>query len=89
MLPAEHKGHVETRLWYKVKWTRNPYPERQEWRDIEGKTDLMMDEDLERFRNFVEVVETVSVEKCTTGLSLAFGRLDEKRIDEWIARNRK
>ena len=89
MLPAEHKGHIETRKWYKVRWKDNPHPELPAWSGIAGKTDLMMDEDFERYKNFVEVLETVRVETCVTGLALSFGRLTEDKIDEWIAENRK
>lgn len=89
MLPAEHKGHIETRMWYKVRWKDNPHPEIDSWNGIIGKTDLMMDEDLERFRNFVDIIEPVRTETCVTGLALRFGQLTEDRIDDWIRKNRK
>ncbi len=89
MLPPEHKGHVDTRMWYKVRWKDNPHPEAAQWNGITGKVDLMMDEDLERYRNFVEITESIRTDTCVTGLALRFGQLDERRIDEWIVKNKK
>lgn len=83
-MPAEHRGFVEKRAWHKIRWVKNPYPGRSEWEYIEGKFDLMTDEDLENFRNFVEVIKTIGVPKCETGLSLRFGATSEDEIDAWI-----
>jgi hypothetical protein len=89
MLPAEHKGHVETRKWYKIRWKNNPHPELSQWSRIEGKIDLIIDEDLERYRDFVDVIEAVRAETCATGLSLSFGRVTEEQVDGWIVKNKK
>lgn len=89
MLPPEHMGHTKTRGWYKVRWTKNPYPERDEWKGVEGKTDLVMDEDLERYKDFIEIIEAVRADTCVTGLSLRFGAVTEQQVDDWIRMNRK
>ena len=89
MLPAEHTGRTQTRNWYKVRWLKNPHPSERKWDGIEGRTDLMIDEDIERYKGFVDIIETVRADTCATGLSLAFGKLTERQVDDWIKRNRK
>lgn len=88
MLPAEHKGNTEFRKWYKVKWLSNPYPGDAKWNGIEGKADLVMDEDFVRFKDHVEILESARVKKCTTGLAIGFGKLAEGKIDEWMKANK-
>jgi len=87
MLPPEHKGFIEKRVWHKVKWAKNPYPDRTQWVGIEGKFDLMADEDLERFRDFVEIIKTIEVPKCETALGLRFGVTKEEDINNWIEKH--
>ena len=89
MLPPEHKGHIETRMWYKIIWKDNPHPELSQWNGTAGKIDLMMDEDLARYKDFVDVLESVRTDTCVTGLSLRFGQLTEAQVDDWIKKNKK
>lgn len=87
MMPSEHRGFVEKRVWYKVKWARNPYNEKEDWKNIEGKFDLMTEEDLEKFKDFITIIRSAAVPKCETGLSLRFGATSEEDIDNWIKKH--
>ncbi len=86
MMPAEHKPQAR-RAWYKVKWIKNPDPHKKEWTGIEGKMDLIMQEDYAEFKPFVEVLGTLSAPMCTTGPGLRFGKTSEDSINEWIKKN--
>ena len=88
MLPAEHKGFIEKRLWHKVRWVDNPHPGDAKWDNIAGKTDLMMDEDLKNYKDSVEILDSVKTEKCETGLAIRFGVTNESGIDNWIKRHK-
>ena len=86
-LPAEHKGFAEKRVWYKIKWIKNPKPEKPEWKHVEGKIDLMPEEDLEKFKGFIEILQTFKSPKCNPGIRLSYGHTSEKEIEEWIKNN--
>jgi len=88
MLPPEHKSFIEKRTWYKVRWVANPHPNDAKWKDITGKTDLMMDEDLKNYKDFIKILDSVKTEKCETGLSIKFGITNESDIDKWIKRHK-
>jgi len=82
MLPPEHKGFADKRTWYKVKWIKNlPHGK------LEGKTDLVREEDFDGIKDFVVVLESVRTAKCVAGIRLGYGKTAEKKIDEWITKN--
>ena len=87
MMPSDHKGFTEKRRWYKIRWTKNPHPDRKEWNNIEGKTDLMMQEDYDNYKDCVEIMETVTVPMCTTAPVLRFGTITDDAINDWIKTN--
>ena len=76
---AKHEGFVQKRTWHKIKWTRG---------DHAGKFDVFDDDDLAKYKDFVEVVETFKTDLCATGVSYAFGRTSEEQINKWIRENR-
>lgn len=82
MLPPEHRGFVDKRTWYKVKWIKNPPSEK-----LEGKIDLVREEDFAEIKRFVEILESVRTEKCAAGICLGYGKTSEKEIDMWIREN--
>jgi len=84
MLPPEHFGTAEKRKWYKVRWVRSP-----PGMDVEGKIDLVREEDLPEMKEFVEILREIKAEKCVAGIRLGFGKTDENEIDKWIAENAK
>ncbi len=86
--PAEHKGFVEKRKWYKVRWLKNPHPDNPGWKGIEGKADMMMEEDYDNFKQFVDVLDTIVTAKCNTAPGLRFGATPEEVIDKWVAENK-
>ncbi len=83
-MKALHNGFVQKRTWHKIKWLRN-LPNK----NYAGKFDLFTDEDLERYKEFVEVIETFKTDKCATGVSYDFGMTSKEKINEWIRSNRK
>ncbi len=68
-----HKGRVRQRLWYKVKWKSD-----------QGKFDLIMDEDLDKFKPFVEILSEIKTELCVAWKPKPKDRHNEQKIDEWI-----
>lgn len=86
MFPAEHKGFVEKRKWYKVRWIKQPPGEANH---LIGKTDLLMDIQYEEYKDYVEVLSEMHVPKCNAGLPLGFGKHSEAAIDKWIEENTK
>ena len=84
-LPAEHFGTTEKRRWYKVRWSRNP----PGLKDVEGKIDLVREEDFFKIKDYVEVLHEFKVAKCTAGIRLAYGKTSESEIEKWIAENAK
>ncbi len=78
---------MEKRAWYKVKWVENPEPGNPKWDNIIGKTDLLPEESFEKYRQFVEVLLSVAVDKCKPGPALGFGKTAEEKIDKWIKEN--
>lgn len=84
MLPPEHFGTVEKRRWFKVRWLRNP-PDLS----VEGKTDLVREEDLPDVKEFVEIIKEVKTEKCVAGIRLGYGKTSESEIERWIKENAK
>ena len=81
--PAEHFGSLKKRIWYKVKWMKNP-PDRE----VKGKFDLLMQEDFEKYKNYLHVIEKVQTDSCASGLPVGFGKPEEE-VDTWIAKNRQ
>lgn len=78
MLP-EHTGFMQKRTWHKIKWIKGKH---------EGRFDIFDDEDLEKYKNGVEVIETFKTDLCTTGVSMEFGKTSKEKIDEWIRENK-
>jgi len=87
-LPPEHAGHTKTRLWHKVRWMKSPDSCDPSLDRITGRVDLLMDEDLKDYKDFVEILRTERVETCKTGLALGIGRVEEKDVDEWLEANK-
>lgn len=79
--PSEHFGSVKKRTWFKVKWTGNP-----PGLDVEGKYDLLMETDVQKYRDFLEIVKEIKTAECTRGLPVGFGK-SEREVDEWITKN--
>lgn len=70
--PSEHYGKTNTRKWYKVRWIKD------------SKLDLLIDDDYEKCRNHVVVLQEIQTDKCTEGLRKISS---EKDVDEWIRSN--
>ena len=70
--PSEHYGKTNTRKWFKIKWKSN------------NKLDLLIDEDYEKCKNHVVVLQEIKTDKCAVGLQKINS---EKDIDEWIKNN--
>ena len=83
-LPAEHFGAVEKRAWYKVKWMKN-----LPGQSVEGRIDLVREEDLPAIKAFVEIIQEIKAEKCVAGIRLDYGKTSEEEIDGWIGKNAK
>ncbi|MBI2138685.1 hypothetical protein HYU13_03795 [Candidatus Woesearchaeota archaeon] len=83
MAIPEHMGFVQKRTWHKIKWLKNPAKMR-----VEGKFDIFDDEDLAKYKDFVEVIETFRTDMCATGVGYDFGKTDEGKIDAWIRENK-
>lgn len=81
---ALHDGFVQKREWHKIKWLKNP-PNMQ----VEGKLDIFDGEDLAKYRDFVEVMETFRTDMCATGLAFGFGKSSLEEIDAWIKENKR
>ena len=79
-MQAKHKGFVEKRTWYKIKWTKGKH---------EGKFDIFDDEDLKKNKDSVKIIKTFHTEKCATGVSFDFGSTPEEQIDKWIKENKR
>jgi len=76
----EHDGFVQKRTWHKIRWTAGIH---------KGKYDIFDDEDLEKNRNDVDVMETFRTDMCAAGVSMDFGKTPEDKIDGWIKENRR
>lgn len=80
--PAEHFGALRKRTWYKVRWLRNPPGLR-----LAGTFDLLLPELCRKYKEFVEILDTVQTEECAVGLPIGFGK-PEAEVDAWIQKNR-
>lgn len=100
MMPPEHAGHTHTRKWYKVKWVKKPSEDSRpseegksskedRWNDIVGKTDIIMDEDFQGYKDCVEIIEELKADTCAILPTLSFGKMTENEIDNWIKQNKK
>jgi hypothetical protein len=87
MLPPEHFVSMKLRRWYKVRWLRNPHPEDTAWSEIEGKTDLVREEDFASIKGFVKVVDEFLIQGCISGIRLGYGKTSEEEIERWINEN--
>ena len=79
--PSQHLGSVKKRTWFKVRWMRNP-----PGLTVEGGYDLLMEADVQKYGDFVEIVKEIKTAECTRGLRIGFGK-KEKEVDEWIEKN--
>ena len=79
-MQAKHAGFVNKRTWHKVRWIKGQH---------NGRFDLFTDEDLAENKGSVEIIETISVDMCASGVSYAFGMTDEEKIDGWIKENKR
>jgi hypothetical protein len=81
--PAEHFGSGRKRVWYKVKWMKSP-----PGLEVESRFDLLMKRDMEKYREFLKVLDRVETGECEAGLPVGLGKSEEE-VDAWIERNRK
>lgn len=77
---ALHEGFVQKRTWHKIKWISGIH---------KGKFDLFDGDDLEKYRDSVQIIETFKTDMCSAGVSMDFGRIPEEKIDRWIKENKR
>ncbi len=75
-----HDGFVQKRTWHKIKWLKGQH---------KGKFDLFDDDDLQKHRDSVQIIETFKTDMCSAGVSMDFGRTPEEKIDKWIKENKR
>ncbi|MBI2076472.1 MAG: hypothetical protein HYT72_04460 [Candidatus Aenigmarchaeota archaeon] len=83
MIPAEHFRNVK-RTWYKVKWVKSPPGQ-----SLEGRIDIVREEDLPEIKEFVKILDEVRAEKCAAGIRLGYGKTTEEEIDRWMDKNKR
>ena len=82
-LPPEHFGTQLKRTWFKVRWNEHAN------QNLVGKLDLLTQEQLDRQKNYAEVLVSIEVEKCVGGTPMGFGKWGEEKVEDWIRLNRK
>ena len=75
-----HEGFVQKRTWHKIRWISGKHM---------GCFDIFDEQDLEKNKSDVEVIETFRTDLCAAGVSMEFGRTREENIDSWIRENRR
>lgn len=79
-MKALHEGFVQKRTWHKVTWTKGKHA---------GKYDIFDDEDLNKYKDSIRIIETFKTDMCSAGVSMEFGRTTEDKIDKWIKENKR
>lgn len=76
----EHMGFVQKKTWHKIKWVKGEH---------EGMFDIFDDEDLTKYKDSIEVVETFETDLCAAGVAMEFGKTSEDKIDAWVRENKR